>query len=210
MRPQETTRSIGRLVTFEGIDRAGKTSVIRVLPDLLADCRVPITTCGERRSPLARFLSAQAVASTSAFLKTYLFAADRAWTYEKACLPALRRGGLVLWDRYVDSALVYRAVEFSLCESEIDMDFVELINSRFMPPDLTFYIDITASTSVARAESAGSQEAYDAHFMRLVRAQYLALAETRDYVVVDGERPLDEVAACVAGVIRQRLGGMFS
>ena len=62
----------GKLVVFEGIDQAGKTSVIKELPRLLihVGCKVPIVICGEKESPLAPLLCGEALKVTSAFIKT--------------------------------------------------------------------------------------------------------------------------------------------
>src|SRR5258708_18558136 len=105
----------------------------------------------------------------SPFLKTYLFAADRAWAYYRECLRALRSGGLVLWDRYVDSAIVYRSVEFQLRRSGLDLEFVRNLNSPFIRPSITFYIDITVEVSLLRATNAKRTEPYDAGFSHELR-----------------------------------------
>jgi len=199
----------GRLVAFEGIDRAGKSSILRVLPEMLRDCQVPVVTCGELQSPLATIIRQSINSGGSAFLKTFLFASDRAWTYERVCLPALLRGEVVLWDRYVDSAIVYRTVEFSRSASEIGLDFVETINSPFPLPELTIYVDISAETSQARAELSGAKEPYSLDFLQNVRFEYLRQAVAKGYVVVNGEEPLNEVATKVAQIIRQYLDDIF-
>jgi NAD(P)-dependent dehydrogenase (short-subunit alcohol dehydrogenase family) len=46
----------------------------------------------ERLAPVARLLGGAALTEVSPFLKVYFFAADRAWTYERVCGPALPRG----------------------------------------------------------------------------------------------------------------------
>jgi dTMP kinase len=201
----------GKLVVFEGIDQAGKTSVIKELPELLVyvGCKVPIVICGEKESPIAPLLSGEALKVTSAFIKTYLFAADRAWTYEKICLPALKCGKLVLWDRYVDSALVYRAVDFSLHKSEIDLDFVKLINQPFINPNLKFYIDICVKTSLIRATQDTLTEPYDLEFLKQVRMKYLALASKQNYIIINGERPISKVARNIVFEIKKRIKEIF-
>jgi dTMP kinase len=200
---------VGKLVAFEGIDRAGKSSVVQLLPNLLKASKVPIVTCGEKLSPVKSLLNGNALREMSPLIKTYLFATDRAWTYESICLPALRRGELVLWDRYVDSAIVYRAVEITRRPSDIDLDFVEKINRPFLRPHLTIYIDITPETSVARAHRESAQEPYDADFLAAARSQYLERAKSENYKIVDGERPIDVVAEDVASSIGIQFKEMF-
>jgi len=209
VRRAKTELKRGRLVAIEGIDRGGKSSLVQALPGLLSDCTVPIIVCRERQSPLASLIGDQHLAETSAFLKTYLFATDRAWTCENKACPVLSQGGLVLWDRYVDSALAYRAVEISLKQSKIDIGFVEAINKPFQPADLTIYIDISAETSVARAERQARRQPYGRPFLEAVQREYMLLAKRRNYVVINGERSPETVAQEAASKIREAFGEMF-
>jgi dTMP kinase len=199
----------GKLVTFEGIDGAGKTSIVSRLPPALRLCKVPILICGERRSPFADILANKELRSMSAFLKTYLFAADRAWAYEKECLPALKRGALVLWDRYVDSALVYRSAELALKKEAVDLEFVRQINRPFRQADLTFYIRISIETSEKRTRSAAASSPYKTEFLTRVLAEYERLIEERGYVAVDGEKLPDLVIQEVADHIRRTFLDLF-
>jgi dTMP kinase len=206
--------SRGKLITFEGIDRAGKTSLIQSLQGLLADSRVPITACGEKQSPLGHLLTGESLRDYSGFLKTYLFAADRAWTYEKICLPAVQKGGLVLWDRYVHSAIVYRAVEFHRKEQisdKMNVEFVRVINDPFIRPDLIFYLDISPETSAIRAKKDGATEPYSFDFLASVRAEYLSLVEREggSFILINGEVAKTEVAKTVASKIREEFRELF-
>jgi len=199
----------GKLVTVEGIDRAGKSSVLCGLIDLLGDCRVPIVLCGELRSPLAPIIRDAMQKRCSAFLKTFLFASDRAWTYEAECLPALKRDELVLWDRYVDSAIAYRAIELSRSASLIDLDFVTEINRPFQKPDLVVFIDISADVSMQRARASESTEPYDREFLEDVRVEYRRLSLQDQYCVINGEQSVQDVRWAVAAAIRSHLKELF-
>jgi dTMP kinase len=207
MHTQETY--LGKLVAFEGIDRAGKTSIVRDIPSRLRACKVPIVTCGERGSPLAALLSKERLSLMTPFLKTYLFAADRAWTYAEKCDPALDTESLVLWDRYVASALAYRAVEFSLRMGNVDIEFVRHINRPFRSADLTVYIDVSAETSEDRGRMSNRPSPYSLEVLEMVRSEYRRMAKHPDYVVIDGERPLDLVTTDVTSVITGRFGDLF-
>ncbi len=207
MRSQEETT--GKLIAFEGIDRAGKSSVIRVVRDLLSNSKTPIRLCGEKESPLASLLGSDELRKMTMLMKTYLFAADRAWTYEKTCLPALRQGELVLWDRYVDSAIIYRTVEMTQKTSEIDLEFVEKINEPFLRPHLTILIDVSAETSAERAAKESVSEPYDRGFLAAVRKEYLKRAELKSYKIVNGERSVDIVADEISSYIRDQFKEMF-
>jgi dTMP kinase len=199
----------GKLITFEGIDGAGKTSIVRNLPAHLTACQAPIITCGERRSPFSELLRNSELKGMTALLKIYLFAADRAWTYEKECLPALKSGALVLWDRYVDSALAYRAVELSLKPETLSPNLVKQINRPFRTADVTFFVDIRIAISDRRTRRKSGTSPYTTEFLRRVRIEYERLARHKRYIIIDGELPLESVTETVARHIRGRFKELF-
>jgi dTMP kinase len=201
---------LGKLVAFEGIDGAGKSSVIHCLRSSLKGCNVPISICGEFYSPLAPIVRDLVRSGGSPFLKTFLFACDRAWGYERIGLPALERGELVLWDRYVDSAIAYRTAELSVIASRIDLKFVKSINEPFKSADLTVYIDISTNTAFERAKLARKKLVYSMEFLEKVRSEYSRLASEKRYCIINGEQPLDIVVDEVSRAIRQYLEELFT
>jgi dTMP kinase len=206
---EEKLERQGKLVAFEGIDRAGKTSIVNTLSKTLVDTKLPVVFCGERRSPIGPLLERESLKTLSPLIKTYFFAADRAWVYERECVPGLIRGALVLWDRYVDSALVYRSVELERHPSNISLDFVKSINLPFRRPDLTFFIDVSVETSWKRALQIGNFELYDKAFLEEVRKRYTELAIAEDYVSINGEHPLSEITTEVSTRIREEFPDLF-
>lgn len=199
----------GKLIAFEGLDRAGKSTTAQALCESLSDCRVPIIRCGEKFSPLAPLLEAEKLKDLSAFLKTFFFAADRAWTYEKRCIPALEKGHIVLWDRYVDSAIAYRAAEIDQGTTDIDLTFVQDINRVFRQPELTFFIDISVKASMSRSKQTETYSPYKGKFLSIVREKYLAPAEQHGYIIIGGNRSLEEISQTIASIIRTRLKEYF-
>jgi dTMP kinase len=209
MHSEEAVNSLSRLIAFEGIDGAGKSTVVSALPPELAGCKLPVVLCAERQSPLSFLLSSNALSSLSPFLKTYLFATDRAWTYEREFLPQFTSGALVLWDRYVDSAIAYRGAELSRTSSPVDIDFVHQINIPFRQPDITFFVSVRPEVATARISKHRPNEPSDAEFLRLVAKQYARLAHLRHYVTVDGERNAQEVVKDIADRIRRTFEDLF-
>lgn len=76
-------------------------------------------------------------------MKTLLFAADRLKRYED-----LSNGDfdIVIWDRYVLSAIVYRKME------ELDEEWVHRVNSKFPKADLIFYLDVDIEEAIQRGK----------------------------------------------------------
>lgn len=197
----------GKLVALEGIDNAGKTTVLRAVSDRFAQSDRRVVACGELQSPIREAILDLLRTGASAAQKTFLFAADRAWTYEHLLLPALERSEHVLWDRYVDSARAYRAAELKERTDFIDLEFVEKINSAFRPADMTILLDIDADLSIERSDPDRRAQAYDRAYLASVADEYRRLAQTTNYVIVDASRQFDIVANEVARIIDRFLFG---
>ena len=96
----------GLFVTFEGIDRSGKTTQARLLCEALGDAALGVrepggTAAGER---VRAILKDQSV-SLSPETEALLFAAARAELVSEVILPALAEGRVVVSDRFLDSSL---------------------------------------------------------------------------------------------------------
>lgn len=187
----------GMLVALEGIDGAGKSETRALIAQRLRERGLQVVECGELQSPWADSIRSGLAGHYTPFVKTFLFAADRAWTYEQICVPALAAGSVVLWDRYVDSALVYRSVELSREPALLELDFVRTINGPFRRPDLTILLDLPVSKAEARVQAAGRAEPYTRTFLEKVRTEYLRIAneKTSRYVVIDADASREEVSS---------------
>jgi dTMP kinase len=167
----------GLFVTFEGIDRSGKTTQARLLTEALGDDALGVrepggTPAGER----VRELLKDADVPLGAEAEALLFAAARAELVARVIRPALEDGRVVVSDRFLDSSLAYQGGARGL-----GVDEVERIN-RFatgaLAPDLTFLLEIDPAAAAARAgesdrfedEGAALQEAVLAAYERLVAA----------------------------------------
>ena len=199
----------GKLVALEGIDSAGKTTVRDNLAESLRSCRVPIVICKERQSPYGHLLAKESLAALSPLIKAYLFAADRAWTYVEVGLPAFQEGSLVIWDRYVDSAIAYRGAEIESGRANFDMDLVKHINAPFRRPDLTLFFQVSIPTSIERSERARKPQPYERAILTKVHSQYEKLALEHEYAVIDAESDPETCLAQAATIIRTHFLDMF-
>src|SRR3954463_6217663 len=99
----------GLFVTFEGIDRSGKTTQARLLADALGPDALAVrepggTEAGERIRAILKDPAVELSARTEALL----FAAARAELVEQVIRPALEEGRMVVSDRFLDSSLAYQ------------------------------------------------------------------------------------------------------
>ena len=139
----------GLFVTFEGIDRSGKTTQARMLLDALGDEAVGVrepggTAAGER----IRALLKDPDVGLSAEAEALLFAAARAELVAGVIRPALETGRVVVSDRFLDSSLAYQGAARGL-----GVEQVERINSfatGALRPDLTLLLDIDTAAASRR------------------------------------------------------------
>ena len=99
----------GLFVTFEGVDRAGKTTQARMLRDALGERAIAVrepggTPVGER----VRELLKDAAVERTPWTEALLFAAARAELCREVIGPALEAGRTVVCDRFRDSSLAYQ------------------------------------------------------------------------------------------------------
>jgi dTMP kinase len=198
----------GLFVTFEGIDRSGKTTQARLLCEALGDDALGVrepggTPAGERVRELLKDASVPLGAEAEALL----FAAARAELVARVIRPALDRGFVVVSDRFLDSSLAYQGGARGL-----GVDEVERVN-RFatggLLPDLTFLLELSPGEAAARAGERDRFEDEGGALQQAVLEAYerLVAAEPGRWRRVDGSRPPAEVHAEVLAEVEAARSG---
>ena len=185
----------GRLITIEGIDGAGKTTlaegIMRAHPTLTLLREPGGVVVSERIRDLVK----DPRLTVDPRAEALLYAAARAQLVHERLLPLLDAGRDVLLDRFVDSSLAYQGAGRGLGIAEI----AEL--NRFatagVAPDLTLYVRVDPHTGAARRAGADRlEQAGDAFFSAVVAAyDAIAAQEPARIVVLDGGQPPDDVLA---------------
>jgi len=192
------------LITLEGLDGSGKTTVWEALHD-----SHPAATF--TREPTESWYGDavnRAIDDDAAdpLATLFLFTADHANHLAETVRPALEDGELVISDRYSDSRYAYQAAALSGSELKRPMEYIRGIHSAFTrEPDATIYIDVDPETAAARSGSANQFE--DAAFLAQVESNYERLieAEPERFVRVDGTQPPEVVINTVEGVVDRLL-----
>jgi dTMP kinase len=192
----------GLFVTFEGIDRSGKTTQARMLADALGSEVLAVrepggTLVGER----VRELLKDPAASITPRGEALLFAAARAELVAEVIRPALEAGRVVVSDRYVDSSLAYQGEARGL-----SVEYVAGLNewaTGGLMPDITILLWVDPSLARARARQRDRFEEEGADLQRRVAGAYdrLAAADPARWRRVDASRPPEEVHAEVLRLV---------
>ncbi len=193
----------GRLITIEGLDGTGKTTLSAALAGALAARGLPVTQLrepgGVALSERIRSLVADPDAVIAPRTEALLFAAARAQLCAERLVPLLADGQWVILDRFVDSSLAYQGGG-----RELGIDTVAQIN-RFATdacvPDRTLLLRLDRATGLARLAGRGEasdrmERQSDAFFARVGETyDALAAADPARIRVLDAERGPDAVLA---------------
>ena len=168
----------GLFVTFEGIDRSGKTTQAAMLCDALGDAAIGVrepggTPAGER----VRQILKDPVTEVSPQAEALLFAAARAELVSRVIRPALAQGKVVVSDRFLDSSLAYQGAARGLGVEEIEA--INRFATGGLAPDLTLLLEIDTATAAGRGgegdrferEGSGLQDRVSAAYDELASAQ---------------------------------------
>jgi dTMP kinase len=192
-------------ITFEGIDRSGKTTQAKLLAKALGDEAVLVREPGG--TPAAeriRDLVKDPQVELSPIAETLLFGAARAGLIEQVIRPALDAGKAVISDRYVDSTVAYQGGARGL-----GIDRVEELNEWItggLWPDVTFLLDLPPSLARERAQEDDRFEREGETLQRAVEAAYeeLAARHPERYVRIDAGRSKLDVHADVLAEVEAR------
>lgn len=200
----------GRLISIEGGEGAGKSTVIAaVVAELQAHGWRVQTAREPGGTPLGEAVRALLLdpvhPSMCAESELLLMMASRAQLVRERILPALDAGEWVVSDRFTDASFAYQGGGRGIDSARI----AELERWAVgIKPDLTLLLDVGVAEGLARARQRGGEldriEREADGFFERVRARYLqrAQAEPQRYRVVDASQPAAVVVAAVQDVLR--------
>ncbi|HWE33332.1 MAG TPA: dTMP kinase [Solirubrobacteraceae bacterium] len=193
----------GRLITIEGIDGAGKTTLATALRDALAERSIGVVLLrepgGVHAAEQIRALVKDPGAHIGPRAEALLYAAARAQLVDEALTPLLDSGRDVLLDRFVDSSLAYQGAG-----RELGIDAVAAINAfgtGGLTPDRTLLLRIDPRLGRARSQTRDDApdrlEREASPFFERIAAAYDALAEAEPQriAVIDAAREPEAVLA---------------
>ncbi len=195
----------GIFISFEGGDGSGKSTQIKRLAAVFeAAGREVVVTREPGGSPGAETIRTLFVEGDaerwSPLSEALLVYASRADHLERTILPALKRGAVVITDRFADSTMAYQGIAGALGEETVQKLHDIVVGGN--DPDLTIILDLAVADGLQRAGARGGAtgreerfESKGAAYQEKVRAAYLDIAKAAPdrCIVVDASGDADAV-----------------
>lgn len=205
----------GLLVSLEGPDGAGKSSVLEALVPILEENGHQVVTTREPggvpiSEAIREVILDQKNTEMDGKTELLLYIASRRQHLIEKVLPALESGKLVIMDRFIDSSVAYQGFGRGLGVS--DIEWLNRFATDGLKPDVTLYFDLDVEEGLARIARNKNREVnrldlegLDMH--RRVRQGYLyALENEPDRIVkIDASQTLESVVQDSLAVLNKRL-----
>ena len=192
------------LVTIEGIDGSGKSSLISYLGEALADLD-PLMTREPGDSWVGSAVRRAIAEEIDPVAEALLFVADHAMHLATVVRPATEAGRLVISDRYTDSRYAYQQVTLKEYLPN-PLEWLRHLHEGWtIPPDLTILLVLPVDVALERqAERTGREHFEYSPLLSEVQEHYLSLAreDPSRFIVVDAEKDEKEVREFVSAAIR--------
>lgn len=197
------------LISIEGIDGSGKTTLYNNLKIVLSDLN-PIFTREPGSQHLGAAVRRAIVESSDPMVEAALFVADHAVHIATLIRPALEQNRIVITDRYIDSRFAYQRVSMEGVHPNPQKWLEETHKGWTIIPDITFFLSLP-SIDVAM-ERIGKRDSHE-HFERRdilekVYNNYLDIVAddtTNRFVFLNADDAPEELANKAAKIIRDAL-----
>ncbi len=187
----------GKIIVFEGIDKAGKTTQAKLLEKKLGSKCVRIdfpdysTRIGKE---IRQFLDGKRNYPDE--VKMILLSANR-WEKKGEIEKMVSKGTTVIMNRYYQSNLVYGI------SKGLKLDWLLSLDKGLPKADLVIVIDIRPKTLVRRSKNVVDTFEKDLELIRRVKKNYRILANKFNWRTVEGEKSVDEVHGQVLRIVRK-------
>jgi dTMP kinase len=187
----------GKIIVFEGIDKAGKTTQAKLLEKKLGSqcARIDFpdysTPVGKE---IKQFLDGKRNYPDE--VKMMLLSANR-WEKKGEIEKMVSKGTTVIMNRYYQSNLVYGI------SKGLKLDWLLSLDNGLPKADLVIVIDIHPKTLVSRSKNVVDTFEKDLELIRRVKKNYRILANKFNWRIVEGEKPVDEIQSQVLRIVRK-------
>ena len=207
----------GFFLVLDGIDGCGKSTQSRLLFNQFAKSAIQVHLTAEPSSgDIGKILrKVLKDPTTHASLDALLFAADRIDHCTREILPQLKKGKIVISDRYLDSSLIYQSIQGK--QQGVTLDWIATLNQFAIEPDLTIIFDMDPRISLKRREIQNAIDAEDLEkfeklaFQQQIRSKFQEIvtkAEAqgkKNYLLIKADLPREEIFAKILKEISPKL-----
>lgn len=169
-----------KFITFEGPEGSGKSTQVRMLARYLISMGYSVVSTREPGGTpvgelIRRVLLSERGVSPSALTEVFLFMAARAQIVKEIIEPALKRGKIVLCDRFLDATIAYQG-----CGDGVEINLIRRLGriaTAGIKPDLTILLDLPSRKGLKRVKGKKDRvEKRPFAYHERVRKGYLKLA----------------------------------
>ena len=192
----------GHVLAFEGLDQSGKqTQSERLAAALRAEGRrVEFLSFPEYQTAIGTEIgkALQGERQYEADTLQLLYIANR-YEFRPRVLEWIAAGAIVICDRYLASSIAYGEAQ------GLDPVWLRDVQRHLPRPTFTIVLDIPPQVSLQRKQAARDKFERDLPLLSRVRASYQRQAEAPDWLLIDGQQPVEAVADHVIREVRSRL-----
>ncbi len=199
----------GIFISFEGIEGSGKTIQAKLLDEFLRKKGYTVvlteepggTQIGLKIRELLLSVEHQEMTSVTELL---LYNASRAQLIKEVILPTIKRGIIVITDRFNDSTVAYqgygRGIDLNLIDS------IDRIVTAGLKPDITMLLDLDVEVGLKRNRGINKADRFELEnrvFHKKVRNGYLEIAakEPKRIKLIDASKSIDEIHGKIVSIV---------
>jgi len=197
-------------ISFEGIDKGGKSTQISLLVDYLKEKKYEVLpTCEPGGTGLGKEIERILLGSSSGQIggvaELFLYLADRSEHVNKIIKPALEKDKIVISDRFADASIAYQGYGRGL-----DIHWIDELNKKTTQgicPELTLLLDIDPELANKRSKERDRIENEEIAFHQRVRQGYLEIARLYPNRVktVNGQDSIKNIHLAIRKILSEYL-----
>lgn len=197
----------GKFIVIEGLDGSGQTTQVELLRNffLKKGYKVLLTKEPTKNSETGKKIRKIINTTSGKKRKDFharlqeLFAKDRLVHLKSKILPALKKGKVVISDRYFFTSFAYGVAK------GVRFKWLVKINDKFLLPDLTFILKTSPQVCVSRIKKRAKKRTFfeeRKHFAKASKTFQTLPKKFKNVYMINGEKPIKEVFAQVKALLQ--------
>ena len=190
-----------KFITFEGVEGCGKSTQSKLLSNFLQEKNISHILTREpggtkAAEEIRNVLINGSVNKLDGISETLLNFAARRDHIENLIKPQIKKGNIIISDRFFDSTTAYQGYGY-----QIDLDIINNIQQNSIgnfQPNITFLIDIDVNKTFQRIKNRPDNNRYekmDLTFHQRIRNGFLEIAKNNQdrIIIIDGNNSIEAI-----------------